>query len=465
MRKQMTALIALLAALVLCAGALAENTAEDLYNQVTDLLFYTDNITLKVKAEFSLDGEWFKTLDGLWQQDYDRSVRQVLLTAPKEDGTERQNGYTIVSAGSQINVMEVFTPGVYKTGTTAERNSILHRTVQTDQLIRLGRVIVSQTGNSAVTKDADGTIRMELDDRTPEIVNVLLTEAAQFAVKRYFSIDPDTLNTDSSPSVWYYNTISEGLMYCMRNLSLQRLTAEVTEDEQGRLKQAKGEMILDVDTATDGVLVLGIKFEAEVSDRGTTMVRKFHPDDYGVTLAEEGEEHQNNIEYMDGEQIGELSDRAMKYWGLTGYPIGRIVADSVEHTSDGYNVLYFIMEDGIALKVLYDEGNTAVVLETDPHSWENMELDYEFDPQLDEAQDAKIKAMLNTFLREVNPELAERLQSQGMVLRADRRYEIDGVTFVDYCEDPLDQEGTGVLITVRMDPEPAIEYYAAVSNG
>ena len=55
--------------------------------------------------------------------------------------------------------------------------------------------------------------------------------------------------------------------------------------------------------------------------------------------------------------------------------------------------------------------------------------------------------------------------TQSVVLRADRRYEIDGVTFVDYCEDPLDQEGTGVLITVRMDPEPAIEYYAAVSNG
>lgn len=470
MKKRIVFLMAVLTALMLCTGALAEPDAEDLYGQVTSLLFYTSNVTLKVKADFSLNGEWFKTLDGLWKQDSDRSFRQVLLTAPKMDGTELHNGYTLITAGNEYNVMEVYHAGLYKTGSLAERTSILRNTAETDLLIRMGRGIVAlvkdQPGVSVAADSADGSIRIAVDGNAPELISTMVNQLAQFAVKRYFSIDADTLKADSEASVWYYNTIAEGLMCCMREIRLQSLTATVKPDANGWISQADGEIRLEVETPEDGTLLLGIKFEAEVSDRGSTMVRKFNPDDYNVIPA--GEEYAvqpGNIEYMSGDMIDGLTTRAKEYWKLTGYSIGKIVADSVEHTSEGLNRLYFIMEDGTALCTSYNDMNTCVVMDTEPHAWEGMEIDYEFDPKVDEDQNAKIKAMLYSFLQQVNPDLSERMQNLGMTLYADRRYVINGVTFIDYREEPLDQDDDGVALTVRMGPEPWIEYYAAVSNG
>lgn len=470
MKKRMVVLAAILVMLALCAGAMADSTAADLYDQVTDLLFHTDNVTLKVRAEFTLDGEWFKKLDGEWQQDRDRSFRKVLLTSPKADGSVFYNGYTIVAAGTQYNVMEVYNEGTYKNGGTDERDSILRRTVETEQLIRLGRVLAEQSetllGGGAVTKGRDGSFLVALDEESTALTNMMLNTLAQFAVKRYFGIDYDTLNADSEPSVWYYTTITEGLMYSMRNITLQSLRATVRPDGNGQIAQAEGEISLNVETAMDGILQLGIRFEAEVSGRGSTMVRKFNPDDYGVVPAEDAKllppEFHDDIT---DEQIGKLFDRALDTWRMTGYDIGEIVADSFETLDDGFHAVYYIQADGTALRTCFNDVNQIVVMETEPHPWEDLELEYEFDPATDEAQNAEVLAFLNSFLEEVDPDLAMRLKNLGMVLHADRRYVIDGVTYIDYCEDPLDEDGGGVGISVRFGAEPCIVYYATISNG
>ena len=471
MKKRIIFLAAVLTALVLCAGALAEPDAEDLYGQVISLLFRTSNVTLKVKADFSLNGQWVKTLDGTWQQDRDRSFRQVLLSAPKSDGTELHNGYTLVAAGTEFNVMEVYHAGTYKTGTMAERTSILHNTAETEQLIRLGEGIVSLAnvlpGGMGVTNNGDGTVRIEMNGNAPEIVNGVLTQAAQFAVKRYFSIDPDQLEADSEASVYYYNTVIEGLMYCMRGITLESLTATVTQDANGWIQKADGGIRMTIDTCQDGPFDLEVRFEAEVSDRGTTMVRKFNPDDYGVVLRgeEEAAAQGSNIEYMSGEQIAELERKAKECWRLTGREIGEIVADRAEYTDDGLNKLVFIMEDGTAFCTAFDETNTAVTLFTEPQVWEDILLDYVFDPEVDAALDLELQAMMNDFLWAVDPDKAEWLQNTGKALRADRMSEIDGVTYITYCEDPMDDDGQGVVFTMRVGPTPWIEFYAAVSNG
>ena len=144
MRKLVIVLTAALLALAICAAALAENAANDLYNDVADLLFRTNNVTLNATAEFSLDGTWFKTAEGTWKQDMDRSWRQLILRSPKMDGTERRNGYTIVCEGQKIWLMEVFTPGVYRDGSTAARTSILRRSVETGQMIRLAGALAGE---------------------------------------------------------------------------------------------------------------------------------------------------------------------------------------------------------------------------------------------------------------------------------------------------------------------------------
>ena len=164
MKKLVVTMLAALLALMICMAALADSDASGLYDAAVRLLFRTKNVTLKAKTEFSLDGEWFKTAEGTWMQDGERSFRQLILRAPKWDGTERVNGYTIVMAGNDWSIgnnyylIEEFNPTYYKSGTAAPRDSILRRTIETEQLISLGSALASQAdlllGEGAVTKTA-----------------------------------------------------------------------------------------------------------------------------------------------------------------------------------------------------------------------------------------------------------------------------------------------------------------------
>ena len=77
MKKLTMMILAALTALMMCTAALANDAAAGLYDTVTELLFSTGNVTLKVNAELSLDSEWFKTVEGTWMQDGDRSLRQL----------------------------------------------------------------------------------------------------------------------------------------------------------------------------------------------------------------------------------------------------------------------------------------------------------------------------------------------------------------------------------------------------
>ena len=116
MKKLVIIILAALTALVICAAALANDTAVELYNKITGLLFSTHNVTLTASAEFSLDGNWFKTAEGTWKQDDTRSYRKLHLRSPRADGTERQNGYVIVTEGNDLYLLTPDALYVYDVG-------------------------------------------------------------------------------------------------------------------------------------------------------------------------------------------------------------------------------------------------------------------------------------------------------------------------------------------------------------
>ncbi len=291
MKKKWIMILSALAALVLCAAALANGSsvASELYDRTAELLFETGNVTLKAHAEFSLDGNWFKTLDGEWKQDGDRSVRQLDLRSPRRDGTERRNGYTIVTEKDRLYLMEVFTPGVYRSGFSAERSSILRNTVETKQLVRLGSALAAQadlfSGADAVTKAEDGSYRIVLGEDVPELANAALNQLARFAAKRYFEIDYDMIRTDMRMSIYDYVTVTQGILYTLQGVSLKKADVTVKTDENGNLTQAEGAVSLTLQTGSDGERQLDISFRVDVSDRGSTKVEKFDPKDYNVTAA------------------------------------------------------------------------------------------------------------------------------------------------------------------------------------
>ena len=225
MKKLILCLAALLLALTVCFTVLAESNTPKVYDSLINLLFATNNVTVTAKAEFSLDGEWFKTAEGTWRQDYSRSFRELVLRAPKADGSERRNGYTIVTEDEKLYLMEAFTPGVYKEGNNAARQSIFRNTVETDMMINLGRALMANPdlflGSGALTETAEGQTHLVLGTDISPVFNAALNQAARFAGKRYFDVDYDIIGKDSGAAFNSYNTKTKGLLYTMCDVSVK----------------------------------------------------------------------------------------------------------------------------------------------------------------------------------------------------------------------------------------------------
>ena len=96
--KKRIALTLALAMILVSVSAFAETPVRKMYDSVFNLLFDTNNVTLTGHAEFSLDGEWFKTADAVYIQDGVNSRFDWKLLSPRWDGSERESGYTVIEA-------------------------------------------------------------------------------------------------------------------------------------------------------------------------------------------------------------------------------------------------------------------------------------------------------------------------------------------------------------------------------
>ena len=474
MKKLMITAAAVILALAVCLTALADTTAEWLYDSVVKLLCYTGNVTLNVKAEFSMDGEWFKTADLTVKQDYNRSERKLLLTSPKADGTQRQNGYTIVSDNNQIFLMEVFTPGVYRAGNAAERDSILRKTVESGQLVQLGYALAGQAnlllGENAVTRAEDGSVSISLEGEAPLLVNAGVNQLFRFAAKRYFGMDYDRINTSNAMSILSYGTLTEGILYAARGVSVRKVGITITPDANGDLQHAEGTVCLDLETAVDGVHQLEISLKADVSDRDTTMVKKFDPAEYGVVPAadsmalimDEAESEEFGVEAADENE--EFMDRlcldAIEIWRQTG-------SDMSATTGVGWRiennrcVVVIDGADGVIRNTWFTPEGQLTGFQAEQNEWLNRDQLYQFGPVADAEQDRKAREFMVEFLQQVKPELAERAGS----LKAEWSYNVNGELYAQYTAEAAEPEQDDVTFVVRIEPELRIEYFACVSNG
>ena len=475
MRKLVIVLTAALLALAICAAALAENAANDLYNDVADLLFRTNNVTLNATAEFSLDGTWFKTAEGTWKQDMDRSWRQLILRSPKMDGTERRNGYTIVCEGQKIWLMEVFTPGVYRDGSTAARTSILRRSVETEQMIRLAGALAGEAnlllGADTVTKTADGEICFRLGEDAPDLVNSVLNQVVRFAAKRYFGMDYDRLSSDNGLSMNSFTTVSEGILYAMRNVTLRKAEMRMRPDANGGVQHVEGEICLYLETAVDGIHQLDVTFWADVTDRGTTMVRKFDPAEYNVKPAGDYTDYgwedsgefigEDDTEDVSQEMMDDFVRRATDIWSRTGFDMASATGATFSVSGNVCNVV-ITGGDGTTRRTSFMKDGRFLGIEAEPNDWQQVNISkYTYDPVPDPETDSRAKEFLMSFLKEFSPEMTETVKD----LKMEWIYEVNGAEYAQYNEYPLNQEGDGVLFVVRLSPELRIEYYTCVSNG
>lgn len=481
MKKLILCMIAALMALTACFSVLADDkdpVNNSPYDSVANLLFNTSNVTLTAKAEFSLDGEWFKTAEGTWKQDFSRSFRELILRSPKADGTERRNGYTVVTEDDKLYLMEVFTPGIYRTGGTAIRNSLLRKTVRAEQMVKLGSALMANAdlvlGQGAVTDTAD-SFRIELGSEVPDLVNTALNQLAGFAAKRYFGLDYDEIRTDNQVPMSAYMTKSQALLYSMKELSIRQAAITATKDGNGGIKHVEGTVSLYVSTAADGVHQLDITLQADVTDVGATMVKKFDPQDYNVTRTPEETGFYTTNDF--GEESSILEDaasslitdtavcdrigrEAMEAWEESGFDMRAVTSVSFEEHSNNYEVS---LEDGngSVWKTFFRKDGSFSSMQAEPNDWQADISKYTYEPTPDAASDKAAKEFMMAFLKKVTPNVLKEVKD----LKMEWIYEKNGAVYAQYNEYPLNQQGKGVLLVVRMSPEMQVEYYSCTSNG
>jgi len=82
MKKIIVSILLIVMALCLTLTAFADSSLRLFYDSAMELLFETQNVTLTGHAEFSLDGERFKTADLKYIQCYNNSLLQYHLLTP-----------------------------------------------------------------------------------------------------------------------------------------------------------------------------------------------------------------------------------------------------------------------------------------------------------------------------------------------------------------------------------------------
>ena len=472
MKKLIPVILAAVLVLIVCAAAFANNTAVDLYDRTADLLFHRDSLTLNATAEFSLDDQWFKTAEIVLKQDGNRAFRKLHLRSPKADGTERENGYTIVTEGNDLYLMEDYTPGVYRTGViTDERSSVLRNTVQTRQMTDLGRVLVSQAdlllGEGAISKAEDGTIRITLKEDAPGMVNALLNQGFQFAAKRYFGVDYDWIGADRIyASLYNFGTLTQGILYSMRGVTLREADITVKTDESGYPVHAEGSIGLYLETADDGVKQLNIRLTADVTDIGSTKLKRFDPNDYQVDLAADAFDFTSeDYQPVNDEALkDQMTLEAMKIWENTGFYMVATTSVTCEWDGNYYEVTFDGGKDGMKKTAYYDETGEFRFLQAEPAEWmitEEGNIEYDLEPALDTETDRKAQAFFMEFLENIHYNGI----GQVMDLQLQWTFEKNGNLYASY-EDRSDHgDGEGINFVIRISPDMRIESFFREVNG
>ena len=461
MKKLLISLTALMLVLFVCISVMAENSspATQLYDSLVQTLFHTDNITLTGTAKFSLDGVWFKTAKITLKQDGNRTFRELSLRGPKRDGTVQKNGYTIVTDGTALYLMEAVTPGVYRTGGTAEHTSLLRNSLETEQLIGLGRALVGQAdlflGADAVTETREGDIRFELKDNVPDLFNAMVNNIFQFAGRRYFDEDFDCYSMENSARIDDYETVTRGILYTARTVSLKEASVTLKRYGNGVAQYLEGDIALNVENDGEGMRQVDVSFQVNVKDVDKTTVKRFAPDDYGVVS--EYEMAAAEPRFFDDSDLNGPELQALNTLTSAGFDKNTIVYMAYYNKAEeGYEVSFGGAEGWEeTFLISADEKLTEMIPASS--EWQNGSEDqFTYNPEPDKERDEQALEFVNSFIQGVDPDLSKSLKD----LKTDWLYKRYDHVYAQYTGKTQDENSSVVTVVVRISPYLRIESFS-----
>ena len=311
--------------LILCTGAGAESDGEILTGLLEAgerLMFETNNVTIEGTASFALDGYTFKKAEATYVQDGTNSLWRLKLLTPWPDG-ERVTGFTVIANGQRVFVMEDYHPGLYRTGTDDEQDTLVQRSRLLEQLIAMAKAIAPEAeramGEHLQTEGEGQTAVIQLKgEETPETAQVLMNLGAQLAARRLFRTDYDWMREYGDAYLEDFTTITSGILATTDNFRAEEISLRISRDGDGRITAVTGRLELDLENRNEGHHRLSIEFGGEAGKYGESEVKTFDPEVYGVTLqgtdyglySPEGNE---GIE-GDGPEEGEFESTLFQDW-------------------------------------------------------------------------------------------------------------------------------------------------------
>ena len=413
------------------AAAPAEGTLVSLWRSGCDLLFHTHNVTVTGTAAFTLDGELFKTARLDYVQDGVKSFYGLKLLTPKDDGTDRETGWTIIAGeGEVITVMEDFYPGTYRQGSATAQNTLLRRSVQLDALTELGGYLADQLEpmlpEGAVAAEDNGvkTVHIALSgDQIPDLAVSALNIAARYLSDRWFSYTHDREYNTNEAIFDSYITVTQALTDGTVKWTLTDADIDAALDAHGRFTAVSGTVKVSSTFWDGSVREVAVRFDLAMTDYGASRVKPFDPADYGMASQASiyGEEPEDSQIDMDGAAWDDMKARADDLLLNEGYAVdagadwgGWLAGDSIIIHIDDPEEMFMLSftEDGSLTSLQHLTGDWLSAEEADEIGVDREVL-------------ASADAYMRAFIAKTDPAVLDRigvLEPQTAILTEGSRY-------------------------------------------
>ena len=293
MRRKLLSFFLLLALLVcaaaVCLSASSSGQLRALASAGRSLLFETENVTLRGHADFRLEGVRFKSADILYMQDGTDSHWQLDLFTPRPRRSDRKTGYTVIANGGYLYSMEHYTPGVYAEGTDDPCSVLVRSTPASDLLLSMAEALADPV-ESLLPEGAlepaggEGTafrLRLSRQD-VPAPLDSLMNLAARFALRRFMGLDPDTVSPYASDPFSDFASETQAILCTTDAYALSGVDLSFRLDDRGRLAAVSGSVSVVLLSRYQPERTVSVDLDLSVSDYGSTFVRAFDPEAFGV---------------------------------------------------------------------------------------------------------------------------------------------------------------------------------------
>ena len=466
MKKLFAAVLALALLLSACCPAFAEAAPSGdiarMAESVHALLFETNNVTLRGKADFSLGGERFKSAEILYKQAGEDSRWQLDPKTPRQYRSDLETGFSVIANGEKIYVMERYWPGTYTTGSDHPNSTVIGQSTRSELLYSLLLSLADEIGSllpaDAIvcpeTEEACHLMEITLTkETTPELLNNTLNLIADFFLRRFMGVNYDSVRNANQGHPQNYTTVTEAVLYSTDSFVLGDTSVSVMTDLSGRFEAASGTVTALLSSEDYDEEPLQITFELTASDYGATEVETFDPADYNVVPKDSVESFEREVDPAVREK---MVARSVEVLAAAGYDASSLSVPIVNAGGGFYYVSYSVEGSFNSISVGLNEKGELL-------SFADGSVDYATDhPRIpaETALPSPFIDLVSKFLSVGFPDLAAKVQDYSLGLEyADENASWQVVTPVDARREDL-----GIFIIMECAPVMRITYYTCLNE-